>query len=125
MVSIGRGLLAIAALLMFFGAYAHAAAFYSRALPFIDSIALPPFFNGSFKALWMADSTTMASLGLLFGWLAFRPRAASPPVIALLALIPAATGVLIYKFLGTFFAGHLLLGTALMVFVAAMLLRRD
>jgi len=41
-------------------------------------------------------------------------------VVVLVALIPAATAVLLYTFLGNFFAGHLLLAIAALAFFGAM-----
>jgi hypothetical protein len=100
------------------GGYVHAAAF-GKARAQLAQTSLPAFFSGSFQALWLADSTTMASLMLLFGALAIRPELASRSVTAMLALIPAAIGALIYVFVGSFFAGHMLVATALLVVVAA------
>jgi hypothetical protein len=39
-----------------------------------------------------------------------------------IALIPAATAVLIYGFLGPFYAGHMLLAAAAAAFLAGLLL---
>ncbi len=103
------------------GGYVHAAAF-GKALAQLATTAMPPFFTNSFKALWLADSTTMLSLMLIFGLIAARPGLASRPLVALLALIPAAIGVLIYVFVGNFFAGHMLMATAAAVLAAAALL---
>jgi hypothetical protein len=115
-----RILMAIAALLMGAGAYVHAAAF-QKARAALAAASLTPFFSGSFKALWLADSTTMTSLMLIYGLIAAYPAAVSRPATALLALIPAAIGVLIYTFVGVFFAGHMLMATAVVVVLAALL----
>jgi len=116
-----RILLSFAALLMGLGGYMHAAAF-GRANTMLATTTMPPFFTNSFKALWLADSTTMVSLMLLLGLMAARPGLASPAVVAMLAVIPAAIGVLIYVFVGNFFAGHILIATAAAVLSAAVLL---
>jgi hypothetical protein len=89
------------------GGVAHTAAFH-RARTAIETSNLPPFFGKSCKALWLADSTTMFILAVVFGLIAVRPSVATRPVAVLLALIPAAIGVLICTFLGGFFAGHIL-----------------
>lgn len=115
-----RILLALAALLMGLGGYVHAAAF-GKARAQLAGVSLPPFFANSFKALWLADSTTMFSLMLIFALIAARPDVASRPMIGLLALIPAAIGVLIYVFVGNFFAGHMLMATSAFVLLAALL----
>jgi len=116
-----RLLLVLASLLMGLGAYTHAAAF-TKARTTLAATTMPPFFTGSFKALWLADSTTMASLTLIFALIAARPNLASRPLTALLALIPAAIGALIYTFVGNFFAGHMLMATAAAVLLAAAML---
>jgi hypothetical protein len=115
---VSRLLLAFAALLMALGGFVHAAAF-SKARDQLATTSMPPFFTSSFKALWLADSTTMASLMLIFGLIALRPDLASRPVTALLALVPAAIAVLIYVFVGNFFAGHMLMATAAAVIAAS------
>jgi hypothetical protein len=115
-----RILLAIASSLMGVGAYVHAAAF-GKARAALAGTSLPAFFSGSFQALWLADSTTMAALMLMFAALAWRPKMASKPLMALLAVIPAAIAALVYTFLGGFAAGHVMAVTATLVFVAAAL----
>jgi uncharacterized membrane protein len=116
-----RLLLVLASLLMGLGAYTHAAAF-TKARAALATTPMPLIFAGSFKALWLADSTTMASLTLIFALIAARPNLASRPLTALLALIPAAIGALIYTFVGNFFAGHMLMATAAAVLLAAAML---
>jgi len=116
-----RTLLGFAAFLQAAGGAIHAAAF-GHAVKAIAGTALPALFAGAFKALWLADSTTMFSLAIIFTWIAIRPIAASRAFVMLLALIPAGVGVLIYVFLGGFFAGHLLAATAVLVVIAGRLL---
>jgi len=105
---------------MTIGGASHAAAF-NRTLAAVATSDLAPFFGGSLKLLWLADSATMFILAALFGLIASRPITATRPVVLLLALIPAATAVLVYLFLGNFFAGHILLVTAAAVFLAGLL----
>jgi hypothetical protein len=62
----------------------------------------------------------MFILAVVFGLIAVRPSVATRPVAVLLALIPAAIGVLICTFLGGFFAGHILLATAAAVLLAGL-----
>lgn len=114
-----RFLLAFSSLLLAVGGIAHAAAF-NRALATIAASNVPFFFGNSVKALWLADPSTMFILAATFALIAARPTAAAKPVVMLLALIPAATAVLIYTFLGSFFAGHLLLATAAVAFFAGL-----
>ena len=83
----------------------HALAFSSAASA---ATALPPFFAGSLKLLWLADSAAMLALSAVFVFAAVRPDAAARPVIPILSLIPIATAMLIYRFVGAFFAAPLL-----------------
>ena len=115
-----RFLLAFSSLLMTIGGASHAAAF-NRTLAAVATSDLAPFFGGSLKLLWLADSATMFILAALFGLIAARPITATRPVVLLLALIPAATAVLVYLFLGNFFAGHILLATAAAALFAGLL----
>lgn len=114
-----RFLLAFSSLLLVVGGAMHAAAF-KRTLVAIAASNLPPFFGNSLKLLWLGDSTTMFILAAVFGLIAARPSVVKGPVVLLLALIPAATAVLIYTFLGGFLAGHLLLAIAALVFSAGL-----
>jgi len=100
----------------------HALAF-PRAVTAIGASNLPMFFGSILKVFWLADSTTMLALAALFGTIAARPAAASPGVIALIAAVPAALAVLIYTFMGGFFAGHILVVVAAAAFVASWQLR--
>lgn len=114
-----RFLLAASSLLAAVGGAAHAAPF-NHALAAIAAANLRPFYSNSFKALWLGDSTTLFILAAVFALTAARPSVATRHVVLLLALIPAAVAVLIYTFLGGFFAGHLLLTIAALAFIAGL-----
>jgi hypothetical protein len=101
------------------GGVMHAIAF-QRTLSVIGVSRLPPFFGNSFKLLWLGDSATMLVLAVIFGVIAARPSLATRPLVLLIALIPAATAVLLYVFLGSFFAGHIQLATATAAFLAGL-----
>ena len=116
-----RLLLAGSWLTLALGRQLHAAAF-KNAAAVLAAANLPPFYAGSCQALWLADSATLLTLALTFGFIALRPGAASRAVVLLLALIPAATAGLIYHFVGSFFAAHLLMTAALAAFTAGLLL---
>jgi len=116
---VARLLLAFSALLSAVGGAIHAAAF-RRTLAAVATSNLSPFFGNSFMVLWLEDSCILFILAAVFGYIAVRPSAATKPVAVLLALIPAATAVLLYIFLGGFFAGHLLLAVAAMAFFAGL-----
>ncbi len=119
-----RFLLILAAVLLIAGAASHAAAL-NKALPIIDASGLPPFYSGSFKALWLADSATLLVLAAIFIVITARLDIAIRSLLILLAFIPLATAVLLYTFLGNFFAGHLLLAIAALVVVAGVRLPRS
>jgi hypothetical protein len=108
-----RLLLAFSALLLAVGGLMHARAF-DKTLAAIAAAgaALPPFYAGSFKVLWLSDSATLIILALVFAWIAARPVVAARSVVVLLALVPAATSALLYTFLGSFIPAHLLLVAA-------------
>src|SRR5438445_6682705 len=110
-----RLLLAGSSFILALGGPVHAAAF-NKAAAILAAANLPPFYAGSFKGLWLADSATLLALAATFGFIAARPAAASRPVLMLLALIPAATAGLIYHFVGSFFAAHLLMTAAVAAF---------
>ena len=115
-----RLLLAFASLILGLGGLSHAAAF-PKALAAIAPSGLPAFYAGSYKALWLADSCTLITLAIVFGVVVVRPAAVNGFVVALLALIPAATAVLIYVFVGSFLPAHLLLAAAVAAFVAGLM----
>lgn len=105
---LSRTLLGSASLIAALGAAIHAAAF-GRLRSVIAASHLPALAAGSFQGLWLSDTATLFLAAVLFLVVAVRPAAAARSVVVLIALIPAATAVLIYTFLGAFFAGHLLL----------------
>jgi hypothetical protein len=105
---VSRWLLALSALLLFLGGIAHAAAF-GKAAAVLAASSVPSFFGNAFKALWLIDSSTQEILALTFGLAALKPATATRLSLSLAALIPAATAMVIYSFLGGFFAGHLLM----------------
>lgn len=118
---ISRLLLTLAAAIFLVGALMHAIAFL-KASNILGASTLKPFFTGELRVLWLADSTTLLGLALVFALLAVRPAWASRPLILMCCWIPAATTALLYIFLGPFFAAHMLLAATLMVIVSALLL---
>jgi len=114
-----RFLLAFSAVMLLAGAAIHAAAFRHAAAAIAES-NLRPFFGNSSKSLWLGDSATLFGVALLCGLIAFRPTVATRPVVILIAFIPAATAVLLYIFLGSFFAGYLLMVSAAAIFFAGV-----
>jgi len=108
-----RLLLASSALLLLIGGLLHASAF-NKVLSALAIANLQPFAANSLKILWLADSTTSIALAAVFGFIAGRPSAAKRSVVLLLALIPLATAVLIYIFMGSFIGGHIMLLSGLL-----------
>jgi hypothetical protein len=112
-----RLLLVLASFLLALGGAMHASAF-PKAVKAVAASNLPPFFAKALKALWLADSTTMFALALIFGLFAIKPWAASRAAVILTSLIPAGIAAMIYLFMGAFFAGHLLFLSAILALIA-------
>jgi hypothetical protein len=110
--SIPRFLLGFAALLLAIGAILHASAF-NKISSALENSNLGAFAANSLKVLWVADSATSIILAALFGLVAVQPAAATRGVIVLTALIPAATAVCIYTFIGSFIGAHILFVAAI------------
>jgi hypothetical protein len=123
-VAISRLLLAVSALICALGGVMHARA-YRRAVQEIAAVALPPFYAGSFRALWLIDSATLIALAALFGLIAARPAFAAPAVLIVLAFIPGATAVLVYGLVGPFPPVYMLMTAAIMTAAAGALRLRD
>ena len=112
-----RVLLAVAALVLLAGGVLHARAF-GGAASVLAAAPMSHFYSGSFKALWLIDSATLVSLAALLTFGVVRPRVLTRWALIFLALIPAATSVLIYTFVGSFFPAHLLIAAAAAILVA-------
>jgi hypothetical protein len=123
--AIAPKLLLVGAAVIFGGGSAlHAAAFFSKNAAAIGAADLSPILRADLKALWLADSTTLMSMALVCVLLAVRPNSASPWLTLLLALIPISTALLVYVFLGPFYAGHLLIVGAALLVAAGLLSKR-
>ncbi len=118
--TLARTLLAVAALILIGSALLHASA-YGRVDAGVAASGLPPLLGNVYRALWVADSTTAAAVGVVSALLAVRPSLARPVIVLVLALIPAATAVCIYHFLGAFPPGHLMITAAVLMVLAAVL----
>jgi hypothetical protein len=119
-----RYLLAAAALLLLAGAAMHAIPF-PKVAPMFDSALPSVFLVGASKALWLANSSNLAVLGLVFALLAARPQFGSPWLTALLAIAPLASAAWIYVFVGAFYALYLLLVAAALALSSAALAHSD
>ena len=116
-----RWLLAIAALVLLVNAVMHTSAFaQTQAATAASNLA--PFFGQSLQALWMIESVTLFALAVVFGLIAARPAVASGTVVALLAVVPAGTAAVLYRFMGGgFLPAHLFLVAAALALVAGLL----
>jgi hypothetical protein len=101
------------------GAIMHASAFKKIVSAIADS-NLEAFAAGSLKLLWLGDSATLLLLAAVFAFIAARPSAATRWIVVILSLIPAATAILIYTFIGSFIGGHVLIVAAIAVFVGGL-----
>ena len=119
-----RLVLALCAFIFAVGGLLHAKAFRGAEAA-IGRANLPSIYARDFKALWLADSTTLLTVAAFFVVTALRPAASSKALLLLVCVIPAATAVLIYIFVGSFYAGHLLLGAAVAGGIAAAVPRRS
>ena len=118
---LARILLVLAALLLAGGGAVHALAF-RKALAVIVGSNLPVFYANSLKALWLSDATTLIAVGVFYLFAAARPVIASRAAILLVALVPVATAILIYLFVGNFLPGHILVAASVLAAFAAFLL---
>ena len=121
---IPRLLLAASAAIFALGSVMHTAAYIAKASASINAANVSPFLGAELKVLWLADSTTMLALALLFGFIAARPTSAARVVVVLLALIPTATATLLYLFLGPFFPSHLLMAASVMAVIGGLLMSK-
>lgn len=115
-----RILLAAAALILISSALLHASA-TGKVDAGVLASGLSPLLGNVYRALWAADSTTAAAVGVVTALLAFQPALARPVIVLVLALIPGATAVCIYHFLGAFPPGHLMITAAALMVLAALL----
>jgi hypothetical protein len=113
-----RVLLLLPAALLGLGGAMHLSAF-KKAAAAVAGSTLPPFFGNALKALWVMDSCGMFVVAAVCVALALRPESASPLIAGLVALIPLSTALLLYLFIGNFFAAHMLLAASLSMLAAA------
>src|SRR5437016_6517192 len=119
MKSLSRILLAFSAILFAFGACIHTSAF-GRMSDAVAKSDLPAFFGNGFRVLWLQDSALQIVFAVLFALVAIRPSLATRWVIAIVALIPLTTAVLIYCVIGNFIGGHIFLAGALAAIFGAL-----
>lgn len=118
---IPRILLALSAAILLLGSAMHTSAF-RKVVAIVGFSNLPSFYANSLKALWLIDSITLATLGVIFAVIALRPANVRRPLILLLGLIPAGTSILLYTFIGMFIPAHMLLVATILIFIAGFTL---
>ena len=119
MKSLGRFLLAFSAILLVIGAWIHTSAFNKMSATVAKSDLIPSAAK-SLRILWLEDSVVLLVLAIAFAVIAAWPSTATKWVIVLIAVIPAATAALVYYFVGTFIAGHILLAAAIAAIVGGL-----
>lgn len=115
-----RFLLAFSAAILALGGLMHARAF-GGTVAAVAASNLPPFYGSSLKALWLIDSATLLTLAVIFAAVAVAPGLGSRLVVVLLALVPAATALLLYRYLGSFLPAHMLITAAAAAAVGGLL----
>ncbi|HEV2532961.1 hypothetical protein [Phenylobacterium sp.] len=89
-----RGLLGLAGAGLVVDGALHWALYGRPGLAAIGASDLTGYMKANYQTFWVADVATLWTVGLAWLWSAARTGAASAGVIALLAVIPAALGVL-------------------------------
>jgi hypothetical protein len=115
-----RWLLAVASALLLAGGTFHTWA-YSKATAMIDASNIPVRNGALFKGLWLIDSGEVLLIGLAFLALAWRPRLANRASLGFLAALLIASALAVYATVGNFVPGHLILASAAMAIIAALL----
>jgi hypothetical protein len=113
-------LYALSAAIMAAGSLLHA-----LALPQLDralaGTALPLFYAGEFRALWLSDCASSMVLALVFALMAVRPAGRTRALAAALSLLPLLTAMSILATLGPFYPVWLLLTAGVAVLLGALL----
>jgi hypothetical protein len=117
--NLSRILLALSALILVAASFIHASA-YKKMTVALAASNLPPFYAQCLKGLWLIDAATLLLIAIIFAAIAVQPALASRPMIILIALVPAATALLLYRFLGSFPAAHVLLAAAAAAIIASL-----
>jgi hypothetical protein len=115
-----RWLLAAASALLLAGGTFHTWA-YSKATAMIDASNIPARNGALFKALWLIDSGEVLLIGVAFLALAWRPRLANRASLGFLAALLIASTLATYLTVGNFPPAHVLLVSAALAIIAALL----
>lgn len=115
-----RMLLFAAATILAVGGALHALSFFTKAQTIIDRAQVSPFFAAELKVLWLADSATLLSVAIVFAFVASISRNVSGAFILAVGPVPGATTILLYIYLGTFFAAHMLAAATVLIIAASL-----
>jgi hypothetical protein len=113
-----RWLIVIGSLVLFFGAILHLYG-YTFVMPRIAATNAGPEILNVFKALWWSLSVPGIVLCPVIIWISRLPSGRGP--VLLCTVIPAATGILLFCFLG-WFIGSILFAVATVFLVVGGLL---
>lgn len=103
-----RILLGLSAVILAVSGVMHGLAF-GELLRALTGAGLTRFYAQSFKVLWLSNSVVLLVVSAVFAYLAVRPEAARGAVVMLLAVIPAMTATLLYRWAGNVVPAHMLL----------------
>jgi hypothetical protein len=115
---IARWLIVIGSLVLFFGAILHLYG-YNFIMPRVAATNPGPEILNVFKALWWSFAVPGIVLCPLIIWVSRLPSGRG--LVLLCTVIPAATGILLFCFLG-WFIGSILFAVATVLLVAGALL---
>jgi hypothetical protein len=87
----------------------------------LDAAQLKPFVAGGFRAVWLGFSVTAVLLALVFAGAALRPQFAGRAALTLLALVPIASALLVYHYIGPFAGAHMMMAAGLIGIAGAAL----
>lgn len=104
---LARILLTLSAVILMIGGFVHGASFPQAQVALAGS-GLSAHLVAAFKMLWLADSTTLVSVALIFIYVSLRPNAVPRAFVLGVSLIPAATTTLLFVFLGAVSAAVML-----------------
>jgi len=114
-----RLLLGLAALIMLAGGAFHGLA-YPKAVAMIGASDLAGRSAAIYKGLWLNDAAVVMLIGLIYLAVASKPVLATKMMLLFLSALPLAGALSIYATVGNFLPGHLLLASAIMAAVAAL-----
>jgi len=116
---LARIFLSVSAAILALGGVMHAMQF-EKTVAAVAGSNLAPYFAHSFLALWLIDSATLVTLAVAFAWAVMSPKSVPRVLVAVLAVIPAATAAILYAYLGNFLPAHMLLSAAVLAWASSL-----